>query len=199
MTVQVVGKTNATIIGPDTDLFAPAAGWWHQRAASSPRKALAPGPCVVHGRGPAGHGPDGDADADGDRGAQDDARHDAPRHDGRRPSTHPGIDAPELEGLPCIDIFERELPNGAVSTSTPCASSPGEPALTFESKPIKDREQHDRRRSSTTSPRSGSNTSAEPRERERKLQDIGAKMFDELFPEDMQAYLWKQPCARCAT
>ena len=46
-------------------------------------------------------------------------------------------------------------------------------------------------RSSTTSPRSGRAPSGEPTERERKLQDIGAKIFDELFPVDMQAYLWK--------
>ena len=32
---------------------------------------------------------------------------------------------------------------------------------------------------------------SDPRERERKLQDIGATMFDELFPEPMQAHLWK--------
>ena len=35
------------------------------------------------------------------------------------------------------------------------------------------------------------NTEGEPKERERKLQDIGAKLFDELFPVPMQAYLWK--------
>ena len=35
---------------------------------------------------------------------------------------HTGIDAPELEGLPCIDVVERTLPGGEVVYSTPFAS-----------------------------------------------------------------------------
>ena len=104
---------------------------------------------------------------------------------------HPGIDAPELEGLPCIDIYERELPNGRVAYHYAVRLDRGKPVSAFESLPIKDREKKIAKILDDVA-KVWRNTSAEPRERERKLQDIGSKMFDELFPEDMQAYLWQK-------
>jgi CHAT domain len=103
---------------------------------------------------------------------------------------HSGIDAPELEGLPCLYIVEREERNGAVVFQYVLRLLPGEPAVSFESARIKNRQ----RTISTILDDVASiwkNTDGEPEEREQKLQDIGSKLFDELFPVEMQAYLWK--------
>ena len=103
---------------------------------------------------------------------------------------HSGIDAPELEGLPCLDIVEREERNGAVVFQYALRLLPGEPAVSFESAEIKNRQ----RTIGTILDDVASiwkNTDGEPEEREQKLQDIGSKLFDELFPVPMQAYLWK--------
>ena len=135
-----------------------------------------------------GHGAALDAHPRGHRGRQ-----------GRRPcrpdttttaSAHPGIDAPELEGLPCLDIFERVLPDQSVVYQYAVRLEPGKPAALFESRPLKDRVARIAKILDDVAEvwRDGS---ADPHERERKLQDIGATMFDELFPEPMQAHLWK--------
>ena len=104
---------------------------------------------------------------------------------------HPGIDAPELEGLPCIDIYECDLGNGRVSYDYAVRLEPGKPVQHFRSPPIKDREQKIAKILDDVA-KVWRTTAAEPAERQRKLQDIGSKMFDELFPADMQAHLWSK-------
>ena len=105
-------------------------------------------------------------------------------------STHPGVDAPELEGLPCLDIFERLLPDDSVVYQYAVRLEPGKPAVLFESRPLKDRVTRIAKILDDVA-EVWRDSSSDPHERERKLQDIGATMFDELFPEPMQAYLWK--------
>ncbi|MCW2847955.1 MAG: hypothetical protein JWR90_1929 [Marmoricola sp.] len=184
VTVQVIGKSNATVIAPDTDVLALPPGGGVSELQFRAR-SLASGPVAVlvvvrQGRVPiATLRLDGDAVKKGG----------VPSGTAATATTHPGIDAPELDGLPCLDIVERELPNGSVIYQYAVRLLPGQPAAIFESKPIKDRVL-----------RIGKilddvadlwRTAADPRERERKLQDIGSTMYGELFPEAMQAHLWK--------
>ena len=66
----------------------------------------------------------------------------------------------------------------------------GEPAVTLRVRRIKDRARTIGKILDDVAA-IWKNTDGEPKERERKLQDIGAKLFDELFPVPMQAHLWK--------
>ena len=58
---------------------------------------------------------------------------------------------------------------------------PGKPAVLFESRPLKDRVTRIAKILDDVA-EVWRDSSSDPHERERKLQDIGATMFDELFP-----------------
>ena len=190
LNVEVVGKSNATIVGTSHDVFdLPSGGGTSELVFTG--KALAPGTVVVTvvvRQGTVVNATltlTGTAVAKGETTTSDAATTPVVTAE-----AHTGVDAPELEGLPCIDIVERQLPDGAVVFHYAVRLLGGEGPVFFESRPFRDRQE-----------RIGAvlddvaelwkNTEDDPRERERKLQDIGAKLFDELFPEDMQAYLWK--------
>jgi hypothetical protein len=186
LSVQVIGKKNASIVGSDQDVFdLPAGGGTSELTFDV--KAIAAGPVVVsavvrQGTVPlstitllaaaVGNGADVSTDTT------------------TTVSTHPGVDAPELEGLPCLDIFERLLPDDSVVYQYAVRLEPGKPAVLFESRPLKDRVTRIAKILDDVA-EVWRDSSSDPHERERKLQDIGATMFDELFPEPMQAYLWK--------
>jgi len=188
VSVQVIGKSNAKVVGLDGDVFAlPPGGGVSElefRAQSLSRGPVAVMVVVRQGRIPI-------ATLRLQASAvSSDAATGLPQGSSVTASAHPGIDAPELEGLPCIDIVERELPRGSVIYQYAVRLVPGEPVLTFESRPIKDRVRRIGKILDDVAD-VWKATDEDPRERERKLQDIGAKMFDELFPEAMQAHLWK--------
>ncbi len=137
LTVQVVGKKNARISDPDTDLFdLPSGGGTSELVFIA--QALAPGPVRVLAVVRQGTVPLATLTLDATAVAKNQAAS-LPLGTTTSASTHPGTDAPELEDLACLDIFERELPNGSVVYQYSVRLDPGEPALTFESKPIKDR------------------------------------------------------------
>ncbi len=188
VTVQVIGKSNARIVGADNDLFAlPPGGGISELGFRA--QSLSSGPVVVlvvvrQGRIPIA------TLTLGATAVPTDAADSMPLGTAATATAHPGIDAPELEGLPCIDIVERELPGGSVIYQYAVRLVQGAPAATFESKPIKDRVRRIGKILDDVAD-TWKNADEDPRERERKLQDIGAKMFDELFPEEMQAHLWK--------
>ncbi len=186
--VQVIGKVNAKVVGLDSDVFAlPPGGGVSELEFRA--QSLAAGPVAVMVVVRQGRVPIATLRLQA-AAVSKDAAATMPLGSTVTASAHAGIDAPELEGLPCIDIVERELPSGSVIYQYAVRLVPGEPAVTFESLPIKDRVRRIGKILDDVAD-VWKQTGEDPRERERKLQDIGAKMFDELFPEAMQAHLWK--------
>ncbi len=189
VSVQVVGKRNVEVLGLSNDVFQlPPGGGTSELPFRA--KALAAGPCVVTIVVRQGTVQVATMKLEGTAVGKTEVAT-MPLGTTAEATTHPGIDAPELEGLPCLDIYERELANNRVSYQYAVRLEPTKPVLMFESKPIKDREKRIGKILDDVA-KLWKNTTAEPRERERKLQDIGAKMFDELFPADMQDYLWRK-------
>ena len=188
LSVQVIGKTNVQINGTGIDEFdLPRGGGISELPFTA--QALGPGPCVVTIMVRQGTVLTSKMTLRATAVAEVEADT-MPLGVVAEAEAHPGIDAPELEGLPCIDIYERELTNGRVSYHYAVRLERDEPVLTFESKPLPNRRDTIAKILDDVA-KVWKSTSAEPRERERKLQDIGSRMFDELFPEEMQAYLWK--------
>ena len=188
VSVQVIGKSNAKLVGPDSDVFTlPPGGGVSELQFQA--KSLARGPIVMLVVVRQGTVPIATLHLKATAVSKA-ASATIPLGSTVTATTHPGIDAPELEGLPCIDIVERELPNGSVIYQYAVRLVTGQEVAIFESRPIKDRVR-----------RIGKilddvvelykESDGDPHERERRLQDIGAKMFDELFPPEMQAHLWK--------
>jgi len=188
VTVQVIGKSNAEMLAPDNDVFAlPPGGGVSELEFRA--KSVSSGPLVVMIVVRQGRVPIAKLSLNATAVSEQEVAT-MPFGTSVTASMHPGIDAPELEGLPCIDIVERELPNGSVIYQYAVRLARGESASTFESKPIKDRVRRIGKILDDVAD-VWKDTDQDLRERERKLQDIGSKMFDELFPVEMQAYLWK--------
>ncbi len=188
LSVQVIGKSNAQVLTPDTDVFELPPGGGTSELEFRAR-SLSTGPVVVRVVVRQGRVPIATLSLDATAVATQ-QRAVLPLVAPVTVTAHPGIDAPELEGLPCIDIVERELPGGSVVYQYAVRLVPGRPAEVFDSRPIKDRV---RRIGQILDDVADvwKDTATDPREREGKLQDIGATMFDELFPEAMQAHLWR--------
>ena len=131
LTAQVIGKSNAEVVGTDTDKFdLPSGGGTSE--LQFPLRAKGAGPVkvlVVVRQGSvlnttitltATAGSKADV---GTKSAEDTVK----------TEVHSGIDAPELEGLPCLYIVEREERNGAVIFQYVLRLLPGAPAVSFES------------------------------------------------------------------
>ncbi|GAA2492864.1 CHAT domain-containing protein [Terrabacter carboxydivorans] len=105
-------------------------------------------------------------------------------------TVHAGIDAPQLDGLPCLDIVEGRRVTGERVYSYALRLVPGEPERVFESAPIVGRDDfvHDR---IAEVERVIKDPDLTPRQRLSQLQNTGTLLFDQFFPEDMQRYLWQ--------
>ncbi|MDN5768405.1 MAG: CHAT domain-containing protein [Humibacillus sp.] len=103
---------------------------------------------------------------------------------------HAGIDAPELEGLPCIDIVERTLPGGQIVYQYAVRVVKGEPARIFESLPMADRDTKVGKALDQVDATVRA-TADSPAEQLAALQDIGSTLFRQFFQPDLQAYLWE--------
>jgi hypothetical protein len=105
-------------------------------------------------------------------------------------TVHTGIDAPELDGLPCLDIVESRRITGERVYSYALRLVPGEAERVFESAPIVGRDEFVRDRIAEVE---GviKDPDLTPRQRMSRLQNTGTLLFDQFFPEDMQAYLWE--------
>ena len=112
-------------------------------------------------------------------------------------AVHTGIDAPELDGLPCLDIVEGRRVTGERVYSYALRLVPGEPARVFESAPVVGRDDFVRERIAEVE-RVITDPDLTPRQRLAQLQNTGTMLFDQFFPEDMQDYLWehREPRAR---
>ncbi len=188
LSVQVYGKSNAEALTPDTDALELADG----DGASEVRlraMTLAAGPAVVmivvrQGRVPVA------TLSLGTNAVSQEHVDTMPLGTSTTAGVRLGVDAPEIEGVPCIDIVERELPNGSVIYQYAVRLLPDQPAATFESKPVTDRVRRVGRILDVVA-QIWQQPDQDPHERERQLQDIGAEMFDELFPEEMREHLWR--------
>ena len=188
LSVQVYGKSNAEALTPDTDALELSDG----DGVSEVRLralTLAAGPAVVmivvrQGRVPVA------TLSLGTNAVSREHVDTVPLGTSATAGVRLGVDAPEIEGVPCIDIVERELPNGSVIYQYAVRLLPDQPAATFESKPVTDRVRRVARILDVVA-QIWKQPDQEPRERERQLQDIGAEMFDELFPEEMREHLWR--------
>ncbi|NUO33974.1 MAG: CHAT domain-containing protein, partial [Dermatophilaceae bacterium] len=103
---------------------------------------------------------------------------------------HAGVDAPELEGLPCLDIVESCRVTGEQVYSYALRLVPGEPVRVFESAPVIGSAEFVQQRI-TEVERVVKDPDLTARQRMSQLQNTGTLLFDQFFPEDLQAYLWK--------
>ncbi|MGN6753503.1 MAG: DUF7379 domain-containing protein [Intrasporangium sp.] len=188
LTVRVVGKRNAEVLGADTDVFALPAGGGTSELVFQVRARRA-GPVEVtvvvrQGSVPIGtlrlssHATEAAAVAP--------ALMAASTVTARTPL---GLDAPELEGLPCLEIFETAQGNEVVYEYA-LRLERGGPIQRFASPPLHDRAGFVRallRRVEAAWLELGDRPSAFLAE----IQDLGASLFEQLFPQEMQALLWR--------
>lgn len=185
LTVQVLAKQNAEVVGSGTDVFElPAGGGVSELVFSV--KALAVGAVVVKVVVRQGRVPIADLRLEGEANSRAAFALPPPV----KVEVHTGIDAPELEALPCLDIVERRLPDGSVVLHYALRIEPGTKAVSFTSDPIVDRARAIGTILDQTQDLVSENVS--PTARLRRLQSIGSDLFERLFPEEMQAYLWER-------
>ena len=184
--MQVIGKKNASIVGSDQDVFdLPAGGGTSELTFDV--KAIAAGPVVVsavvrQGTVPlstltleaAAVGKGADVSTDTTTTGEHPSGSRRARARGAGLSRHLRAPAPRRRGRLPVRRAPRARQAGRA----------------FESRPLKDRVTRIAKILDDVA-EVWRDSGSDPHERERKLQDIGATMFDELFPEPMQAYLWK--------
>ncbi len=189
LTVQVIGKVNVQMSSLEPDVFTlPAGGGISELQFVG--TALAAGPVVLTVVVRQGRVPIATIALHADAMA-------------KRPKTafgavspladavvHTGIDAPELEGLPCIDIVERLLPGCQIVYQYAVRVVSGEPARIFESLPMADRDVKVAQALDQVDATVRA-TADSPAEQLAALQDIGATLFRQFFQRDLQSYLWE--------
>ena len=184
ISVQVYAKDNVTVLDTDAKVFGLPSGDWASELTFRAR-ALAPGPVRVSIVLRQGWVPVATAALEATAAA---AGMVAPAP--VTAAVHTGIDAPELDGLACLDIVESRRVTGERVYSYALRLVPGEPEQIFVSAPIVGRDEFVRDRIAEVE-RVIKDPDLTPRQRLTQLQNTGALLFDQFFPEDMQAYLWK--------
>ena len=101
-----------------------------------------------------------------------------------------GVEAPELDGLPWLMVVERELADDRVVYQYDVRLDPTQPPRRFESRPVDHRVEVVGRVLDAVAD-TWRDTDADPAEQQRTLQDLGTRLLEELVPEDMQALLWR--------
>ncbi len=102
-----------------------------------------------------------------------------------------GIDAAGLERLPVLEIFERRVVGGRVVYQYAVRATPRGKVRRFESAPLTRSEQFAARRIDDVAT-IWRNPHRSAEERFSDVQDIGVDLFEQLFPEEMQAFLWER-------
>ncbi|HEY9496403.1 MAG TPA: CHAT domain-containing protein [Intrasporangium sp.] len=185
VSVQVVGKSNAEVVGSDSDILGLPLGGGESSVPFTVR-ALSTGPVVVHAIVRQGWVPLATLSLEAK--AVSRAALGAPAPPARA-QIHTGIDAPELDGLPCLDIIESAQPDGSVIYKYAVRIEQDGQPVAFQSLPIVDRA----RTMAAFLDEVQEIVGADLSEAQvlRRLQDIGTRLYDLLLPEDMQAYLWE--------
>ncbi len=190
LTVRVVGKRNARIVGADVDVFAlPPGGGVSELTFQV--EARRPGPVDVtvvvrQGSVPVGNlllHAEARAPASAAAGTAGEGQSVTAR-------TSLGIDAPELEGLPCLEIFETELGDGDVVYEYALRLEQGGPIQRFTSPPLHDRVTFVRGLLGRVE-EAWVDLGDRPAAFLAEIQDLGASLFEQLFPQEMQALLWR--------
>lgn len=187
LTAQLVAKLNAEVTTAQPDVFELPAGGGVSELTFTAR-ALAAGPVVLLAVVRQGRVPvatltlEATAEQPGRAGLVATSR-------SSEVVLHTGIDAPELDGLPCIDIVERCLATGETVYHYAVRIEPDAPPRLFESLPMRDRDTKVARAVARIDDTVRA-TGASPKEALAALQDIGAVLFRQFFPADLQAYLW---------
>ena len=187
LTVRVVGKRNATVVGIDSDIFAlpPGGGTSELNFTFVPGRpgAVAVTVVVLQGSVPL---------STMTLAAQAVAEAPAGFLQGQAQATSEGalgLDAPELEGLPLLQIFEVERA-GKVVYEYALRLAGEQEARRFESPPLTDRAEFVSailRQVEEAWVDSGDH----PKAFLRRVQDVGATLFEQLFPQEMQDHLWR--------
>jgi hypothetical protein len=185
VSVQVVGKANAEVVGTDSDILGLPLGGGESSVPFTVR-ALSTGPIVVHAIVRQGWVPLATLSLEANSVSR--AALGAPPPPVRA-QIHTGIDAPELDGLPCLDIIESAQPDGSVIYKYAVRIEQDGRPVAFQSPPIVDRA----RTMAAFLDEVQEIVGADLSEAQvlRRLQDIGTRLYNLLLPEDMQAYLWK--------
>ncbi|HEX5969763.1 MAG TPA: CHAT domain-containing protein [Intrasporangium sp.] len=185
VSVQVVGKSNAEVVGTDSDILGLPLGGGESSVPFTVR-ALSTGPVVVHAIVRQGWVPLATLALEAK--AVSRAALGAPAAPVRA-QIHTGIDAPELDGLPCLDIIESAQPDGSVIYKYAVRVEQDGRPVAFQSLPIVDRAPTMAAFLDEVQEIVGGDLSEA--QVLRRLQDIGTRLYDLLLPEDMQAYLWE--------
>lgn len=187
VTVELYGKENATVADPHTKVFGLPSGDWTSELTFAVR-AIASGPVVLTVVVRQGWVPVATLTLEGTALPADATAFVGPGGTVKA-VVHTGIDAPELDGLPCLDIVECRLPSGDRVYHYAVRLVRGETARTFTSLPVRDRDGFVKDRITAVEAilRDAGMTEVE---RFSALQDIGTQLFDQFFPEAMQDYLW---------
>jgi hypothetical protein len=185
LSVRVVGKRNASVVGADTDVFAlPPGGGTSELTFTL--KARRTGPVVVTVVVLQGMVPLSTMTLEGEAVAEVATTLFA---EGRTQSEGVlGLDAPELEELPCLQIFEVER-GGKVVYEYALRLRPRGEVRRFTSPPLKDRAKFVDGLLAQVED-AWVDSGDRPRAFLSRIQDVGATLFEQVFPQEMQAFLW---------
>ena len=191
VSIQVVGKQNARIVGEDSKTLGLPQGDWTSEAQFT-AQALEPGPVRITVVARQGWVPianltlEGEAMTAGPVGVM-------PATASARASAAGvlGIDSAGLERLPVLEIFERRVTGGRVVYQYAIRATPRGRVRHFESEPLTRSEQFAAKRIAQIAS-IWRNPRRSDEERFADVQDIGVDFFERLFPEEMQEFLWER-------
>ncbi len=199
--VQVVGKRNATVTAPDRDVFGlPAGGGISELTFEV--TAERPGRVVVVVIVRQGSVPVGTIELEGlaipatPNGATPGSSADAPSTllgtigaSTVSATGSLGLDAPELEGLPCLEVIETVHGERVVYEYSLRLERGGQ-VHRFTSPPLRDREVFVRGLLKQVEDL-WIDVGDRPARFLAAVQDLGSSLFEQLFPQEMQSVLWE--------
>jgi hypothetical protein len=190
VSIQVVGKQNARIVGTDTRKLGLPQGDWTSDAQFT-AQALEPGPVLITVVARQGWVPIANLTLEGRAAAGRSGVLPLGTTAQATRSGAFGIDAAGLERLPVLEIFERRVAGGRVVYQYAVRATPRGKVRHFESPPLVRSQQFAAKRIAQIAD-IWRNTQRSPEERFCDVQDIGVDFFERLFPEDMQEFLWER-------
>ena len=191
VSIQVVGKQNARIVGADTKQLGLPQGDWTTEAQFT-AQALEPGPVRITVVARQGWVPVANLTLDGEAvGAERVGVMPVAATARAKAKGAFGIDAAGLERLPVLEIFERHVTGGRVVYQYAIRATPRGRVRHFESPPLTRSEQFAAKRIAQIADL-WRNTHLSDEERFSDVQDIGVDFFERLFPEEMQDFLWER-------
>jgi hypothetical protein len=191
VSIQVVGKQNARIVGEDSKSLGLPQGDWTSDAQFT-AQALEAGPVRITVIARQGWVPVANLTLEGEAVAAERSGL-MPLAATARASTRGafGIDAAGLERLPVLEIFERRVTGGRVVYQYAVRATPHGKVRHFESPPLTRSEQFAAKRIAQIAD-IWRNPHRSADERFSDVQDIGVDFFERLFPEEMQEFLWER-------